>query len=144
MRNYIVRNVSLPITRRINFLCTRALKAQPDRSRWTTHLDGFINYVRTRALRYHNAAIRSVVKRFDHRDAAIANVRESEQWICKCCVCRGGTANGGLGWGSVKSRQSHSGIHSSQAYPLPPPGPPARSLVPRSNEIFRNIAFECD
>lgn len=88
--------------------------------------DGFINYIRTRASRYHNATIRSVVKRFDHRDTlgatiAFADEREGERWICKCVVAERRVEDPA---GGPQSRDKVTAGSTLPSMPLPPPPTP--------------------
>jgi len=81
---------------------------------------------------YHNSQYRKEIR--------------SSSWCAQChdCIwgravdmqmCRGGTAwrgtaSGGPGWGSAKSRQSHSGIHSPEHTPSAPNPSVPSSLAP--------------
>lgn len=123
-----------------------ALKTEQDRSRRTIFnvVNSFINYIRMQEPRYHNIAIRSVVKRFDRRDAldatiAFASAKTSSGYANVVAEWRAEDSAGGP--------QSRDKVTAGSTLPnLSPqtPSSPARSLLPRSNEIFRNIAFECD
>lgn len=105
--------------------------------------------------RYHNATIRNVVKRFDHRDALGATIAfADERWICKCVVAERRVEDPA---GGPQSRDKVTAGSTLPSMPLPPPIPlpPSRSLAPsclaqmkfsatlHSNAIKARIASWC-
>lgn len=78
--------------------------------------------------------VKSVVKRFDHRDThgatiAFADEREGERWICKCVVAERRVEDPA---GGPQSRDKVTAGSTLPSMPLPPPNPsiPSRSLAP--------------